>query len=192
MLVRALAAVVTGAALLAACASAEPAADPHSDLHPGHHPSTSRPTAPAGPFTTLDEVVAWTKDASGGRCSDARTATPAELTTYLGADRARLYEPFVASWATCAVPPFQKVGLVLFKPDGVRALQEFWRAGLADGTLTENPDFSFGDGFAITSEELGTGELGLRHLWCEPVEGTGATVEPAGVDGCVFARTEGH
>ena len=115
-----------------------------------------------------------------------------EFAAYLGADRAKLYEPFVAAWATCAVPPFQKVGLVLFEPGGVLGLQESWKAGLAAGTLTENPDFGFGDGFALTSEELGTGELGLRHLWCRPVEGTDAVEEPAGVDGCVFARTEGH
>jgi hypothetical protein len=141
--------------------------------------------APAGPFTTLDEVVRWTRDASGGQCADARTATTPELASNLGADRARLYEPFVAAWATCAVPPFAKVGLVLVKPDGVRELQEAWKAGLADGTPAENPDFAFGDGFAITSEELGAGELGLRHLWCEPVGGTDAAPDPAGVEaGC--------
>ena len=188
MAVRAMAAALTGLALLAACTPFDPTADPHA----GHHPTTSRVIAPAGPFSTLEDVVKWTQDASGGQCADARTATMPEFTAYLGADRAKLYEPFVESWATCAVPPFQKVGLVLFKPDGVRGLQEFWKAGLAGGTLTENPDFSFGQGFAITSEELGTDELGLRHLWCKPVDGTDAVQEPAGVDGCVFAKTEGH
>jgi hypothetical protein len=185
VIVRAMASALIGSALLAACA---PAPDPHA----GHHSAPTAAVAPAGPFTTLDEVVRWTRDASGGQCADARTATMPEFTTYLGADRAKLYEPFMASWATCSVPPFAKVGLVLFKPGGLTGLQESWKAGLADGTLAENPDFGFGDGFAITSEELGVDELGLRHLWCKPVEGTEAVREPAGVDGCVFARTEGH
>jgi len=180
--VRGIVVALIGFTLLAACAGPDP--------HAGHT-STAVPPPPAGPFRTLDEVVRWTRAASG-RCADARPATMAEFTSYLGADRAKLYEPFVAEWATCAVPPFTKVGLVLFKPDGVRELQEFWRSGLADGSLTENPDFSFGDGFALTSEELGTGELGLRHLWCKPVEGTHAEQVPAGVDGCVFATTAGH
>ncbi|WNV83260.1 hypothetical protein [Umezawaea sp. Da 62-37] len=187
MALRAITAAFTGLLLLAACASTDPLADPHA----GHHPATSTTIYPAGPFTTLDEVVRWTRAASG-QCADAKAATMPEFASYLGADRARLYEPFVAEWATCSVPPFSKVGLVLFKPDGVRALQESWKRGLADGTLTENPDFGFGDGFALTSEELGTGELGLRHLWCRPVAGTDAEQEPAGVDGCVFARTEDH
>jgi len=188
MVVRAMTPALIGLALLAACAPAEPTTDPHAS----HHPATTKVTAPAGPFTTLDEVVKWTRDASGGQCADAKTATMAEFASYLGADRAKLYEPFVAAWATCAVPPFAKVGLVLFKPDGLSGLQEFWKAGLADGTLAENPDFGFGDGFAITSEELGVDDLGLRHLWCKPVEGTEAVREPAGVDGCVFAKTDSH
>jgi len=188
MRVRAMTLALTGLALLAACAPTDPLADPHA----GHHPATAKVIAPAGPFTTLEEVVRWTRGASGGQCADAKTGTTDEFSSYLGADRAKLYEPFVASWATCSVPPFAKVGLVLFKPDGARKLQEFWKAGLAAGTLTENPDFSFGDGFALTSEELGTDDLGLRHLWCEPVEGTNAVTEPAGVDGCVYAKTEGH
>jgi hypothetical protein len=184
MAVRRIATALLGLALLAACGQT---VDPHA----AHHPAPTRVVAPAGPFTTLDEVVKWTQAASG-ECKDVKTASMADFASYLGADRAKLYEPFVAEWATCAVPPFSKVGLVLFKPDGARGLQEFWRQGLSNGTLTENPDFSFGDGFAITSEELGTNELGLRHLWCKPVEGSEAEQAPAGVDGCVYATTKSH
>jgi hypothetical protein len=184
MALRALAVALIGFAVLTACGTADP--------HAGHTASTTAHIAPpAGPFSTLDDVVKWTRSASG-QCADVTRATIPELASYLGEERAKLYEPFVAEWATCAVPPFTKVGLVLFKPDGVRDLQEFWKRGLADGTLEENPDFSFGDGFALTSEELGTGELGLRHLWCKPVEGQHAEQVPAGVDGCVFATTAGH
>src|SRR3954466_3814368 len=112
-----MASALIGSARVGGCAPAPdpPAAPP---------PAPTAAVAPAGPFTTLDEVVRWTRDASGGQCADARTATMPEFTTYLGADRAKLYEPFVASWATCSVPPFAKVGLVLFKPGGLTGLQE--------------------------------------------------------------------
>ncbi|GAA2817497.1 hypothetical protein [Crossiella cryophila] len=186
--------------LVAACGGGQPT-EP-ADAHGGHgaHGASPSPTATGAragsaslgtQLTSMDQVIDWVRQKTGA-CTDAKTVSKTELPGYLGELRAKRYEPFIAEWATCAVPEHAKIGLVLFTPDKIKELQRFWLRGLSEGTLGENPDFGFGNGFAVTSAEFGTEKLGLRHLWCKPVHGVQADTFPADAEGCVFAALPGH
>lgn len=175
---RALAAAAT--LVLAGCATATPDA-----------PDPTHDHAPTPTLTSMTDLAAWVRERTG-ECADLAPASTADLAEYLGPVRVRWYEPFVAEWATCAIEPYDRLGLVLFKPGHQRALQEFWARGLASGELTENPDWAFGDGFAVTAGPLGTERLGLRYLWCTPVDDPDAHTVPAGVEGCVYATPSHH
>lgn len=216
---RTLAALVTALLVLAGCATpaadppADPSAAPSGTVHhhdpadpsggdhhhdpadpPGgdHHPAGPTGTPALGrPFTSMDDLSAWVADTTG-ECADLAPASAADLADYLGPVRVRWYEPFVAEWATCGIAPYDRLGLVLFEPGQQRALQEFWARGLASGELTDNPDWAFGNGFAVTAGPLGVERLGLRYLWCEPVDDPDAHTLPADVDGCVYAAPDHH
>jgi hypothetical protein len=139
------------------------------------------------PVETMDDLASWVR-AVTGECADVTAAGEDELADYLGPTRVSWYGPFVAEWATCRIEPYDKLGLVLFEPGQQRALQEFWLRGLESGEIADNPDWAFGNGFAVTAGPLGTERLGLHYLWCEPVEGTDAHTIPADVEGCRYAK----
>jgi hypothetical protein len=175
--------------LLAGCSSGSAAA-PHHDH--ALVPAGSSGTAALGQnLTSLGDVSAWVQR-STDECRDVKPASKQELADYLGPLRYSWYEPFVAEWATCSVKPYAKLGLVVFKPGQQQALQEFWQRGMSAGELTGNPDWAFGNGFAITAGELGIERLGLRYLWCTPVDVPNADTVAADVDGCTFVTWQHH
>ncbi|MCT2586383.1 hypothetical protein [Actinophytocola gossypii] len=187
------------ALLLAGCSASDDPGDQGDQVggH-GHHraPNNDPQLIPAGkvgapalgqPVESMDELTAWVREVTG-ECADPAEADAAELADYLGPTRVEWYGPFVAEWATCGIEPHDRLGLVLFEPGQQRALQEFWLRGLESGELAENPDWAFGNGFAVTAGPLGTQRLGLHYLWCEPVDLPDAHTVPADVEGCVYAR----
>jgi hypothetical protein len=143
------------------------------------------------PVESMRDLSTWVQRATG-ECASVSGATMDDLADYLGPTRVPWYEPYVAEWATCAIEPYDKLGLVLFKPGQQRELQASWLRGLRSGRITDNPDWAFGNGFAITAGPLGAERLGLRYLWCEPVEVPDAETIPADVDGCVYATVDHH
>jgi len=182
---------------LTGCSGAEPPAEPTGGGH-GHHRAVNNDPQliPAGkvgapalgqPVESMDELATWVREATG-ECDEVAPAGEAELAEYLGPKRVTWYGPFVAEWATCRIEPYDRLGLVLFEPGRQRALQEFWLRGLRSGELADNPDWAFGNGFAVTAGPLGARRLGLHYLWCEPVDHPGAHTVPADVEGCVYAR----
>jgi hypothetical protein len=137
------------------------------------------------------EVGAWVR-ARTGECVDPKAATIEQFADFVGPLRAKLYAPYVAEWATCSVSPYEKLGLVVFRPDRMAAFQESWKASVAAGEVRGDPDFAFGKGFAL-SATTGLERLGLRYLRCTPVDGTALSPEPAEAPGCVYtAMPQGH
>ncbi len=155
------------------------------------------PTATAGAaalgrsFDTVEELAAWVA-ARTGECDNFEPATFEELASFLGSERMTLYEPFIAEWGTCTVEPFVRLGLVIFGPGQLAELQREWSQALAEGRVSGNPDFGFGNGFALTGVVEG---LGLSYLWCtpdQPTDAAGMIYVPGDVEGCVFARPHHH
>jgi len=183
--------------LLSACGGADEA--PPSDPHAGHgadhdadhgtnHGAGHEAAAPAGPITSLAELITFVQDGTGS-CADATTASTAEFADFIGPMLLDLYEPFVAEWATCSIPSFPKLGLILFKPGMQKDFEISWKRALDSGRVTGDPVFSFGDGYAVTS--LAVYQLGLYRLSCNdsnPAEGR----IPAHTDGCYFVSSEHH
>jgi hypothetical protein len=164
----------------------------------GHHqaPADDPNLVPAGDTGTpalgqllddMNKLSSWVRDRTG-ECTDVAEADDDELADYLGPTRVTWYGPFVGEWATCEIQPYSKLGLVLFEPGQQRALQEFWLRGLASGEISDNPDWAFGNGFAVTAGPLGIERLGLHYLWCEPVGVEPTHTIPADVEGCTYAR----
>jgi hypothetical protein len=175
--------------LMAGCTSEPTAAQHHNN---NLVPAGSSGSAALGQhFTSLRDVSTWVQQTTD-ECDDVQPASKEELASYLGPLRYSWYEPFVAEWATCSVKPYAKLGLVLFKPDQQRALQEFWQRGMSAGQLADNPDWAFGNGFAVTAGQLGIERLGLRYLWCKPVDVPHAETVAADVDGCTFVTWQHH
>ncbi|MGW5051627.1 hypothetical protein [Actinokineospora sp. NPDC004072] len=184
MLVR-LAAVAAVTAALAACS-------------PGHH--ADRMLIPAGssgsaalsqPVGELEALIDWVQSATD-ECDDAESATEQQLREYLGPTRFPWYAAYVGSWATCAVAPYAKIGLVVFAPGAQAQFQQDWAAALRAGEERSNPDWAFGNGFAVTAGPLGVERLGLRYLMCEPGELPASGTVPADVPGCVYAAVDHH
>lgn len=153
-------------------------------------PSHQHGGEPVPVLHTTSEVAAWLQARTGG-CTEPRTATPEQLAEFLGPQRAALHVPFVAEWATCAVPPYERLGLLVFRPDGAADLQRSWLQALADGSITDDPDLAFGDGFALTGY-LGLEHLGLRHLRCTPPDPTDVDPVPAETPGCRYTPIRHH
>jgi hypothetical protein len=164
----------------------------------GHHddpmliPAGSTGVAALGqPMADLDRVVSWVQKVTD-ECDDASPATSEQLAEYLGPQRFEWYSEYVAQWATCKVAPYDKIGLVVFEPQAQKALQEAWIAALKAGEERSDPDWAFGNGFAVTAGALGVEEMGLRYLMCEKGEIPGAEVVASDVEGCVFAAFDHH
>ncbi|APU15810.1 MULTISPECIES: hypothetical protein [Actinoalloteichus] len=173
-------------------AGADPAPESTGDegQHEGH--AEGEGIAALGEsFDSMDELAAWVQDETG-ECAEVAPADRDDLVDYLGPQLAEHYEPFVSEWATCSIPPYDRLGLVRFEPARLIEFQESWQQAQADGRLTDNPDWAFGNGFAITAGPAGNDELGLHYLWCAPVDIEDAHRIPADVEGCEFARTEHH
>ena len=140
------------------------------------------------PISTMDDLVDWMRERTGGSCEDAKPESKEEFTRFVGPELVNLYEPFVAQWATCAMPPnYPKVGLVLF--NDLTAFQQSWRDAKKAGRVSDGPSFSFGNGFAVTAGFLGVHELGLYYLRCDYDDPQVHQVS-ADVAGCVFANPE--
>ncbi|MGX7828648.1 hypothetical protein ACTG9Q_26490 [Actinokineospora sp. 24-640] len=164
----------------------------------GHHddpmliPAGERGAAALGqPISDLEALIRWVGKATD-ECDDAEPATERELAEYLGPTRFPWYESYVGEWATCGVEPYDKIGLVVFAPDAQVAFQKSWVAALGDGQDRNNPDWAFGNGFAITAGPLGVERLGLRYLMCTPEDIPAAVTVPSDVEGCVFAAFHHH
>ncbi|MCP2330406.1 MULTISPECIES: hypothetical protein [Actinoalloteichus] len=141
-------------------------------------------------FDTALELASWVAEETG-ECADPTPASEEEFRDFVGPLLIGLYEPYVAEWATCAVPPHDKLGLVIFDPDRFTEFQESWRDAVEEGEVRGNPDWSFGNGFAVTSGPTGAEEMGLHYLWCAPVDIEDAHLIPADAEGCDFAH-HGH
>ncbi|GGS32788.1 MULTISPECIES: hypothetical protein [Actinokineospora] len=180
--------LIAGVAVLAALTACSDA---------GHHddpmliPAGSSGAAALGqPVTELDTLVDWVQNATD-ECDDAEPATEQDLRDYLGPTRFPWYASYVGAWATCKVAPYEKIGLVVFAPGAQAAFQESWAAALRAGEDRSNPDWAFGNGFAVTAGPLGVERLGLRYLMCEPGDIPAEGAVPSDVEGCVFAAL-GH
>jgi hypothetical protein len=136
------------------------------------------------------DVGRWV-EARTGECSAPRVGSLEEFASFVGPLRAKLYAPFVSEWATCAVAPYEKLGLVVIRPSRMKEFMESWKASLAAGEVRGDPDFAFGDGFAL-SATTGLERLGLRYLRCTPVDASALSPEPAGVEGCFYTGMARH
>ncbi|MGO1057111.1 hypothetical protein [Crossiella sp. CA198] len=167
-------------ALLAGC-TAEPVA-PLADRGAG---------ALGPPITTMHALVDLVSDKTSG-CTVARPGTPEQLGRLVGAELRELYEPYIAEWSTCAVPPsYPKVGLLLFAPGKQIEFQRAWRDAMAKGAVGEGPTLAFGNGFAVTSGFLGVYQLNLYYLRCAYADDKIRQI-PADVDNCVFTQPPTH
>ncbi|WP_157767558.1 hypothetical protein [Actinosynnema pretiosum] len=149
-------------------------------------------TGSLGPqLTSTTEVADWVRERTG-ECEAPEARTIAEFAEFVGPLRADLYAPFVAEWGTCAVEPYERLGLVVFHRERMADFQRAWQRAVEEEKVSGDPDFGFGNGFAL-SGTLGLESLGLHHLRCGPVEGQDlGHVLPADVEGCVYSRPEGH
>ena len=144
------------------------------------------------PLATSSEVGKWVREKTG-ECDEVVPRTMDEFTEFVGPLRAKLYAPYVAEWATCEAGPYERLGLVVFQREKLTDFQRSWQGAMSAGEVSDNPDFGFGNGFAL-SGTLGLELLGLHELRCTPVE-PGADVGhtlPAEAEGCTYVQKPGH
>ncbi|MDU0292072.1 hypothetical protein NUG22_22910 [Saccharothrix longispora] len=171
-------------ALLVGSVACSPAADPASPLGAGN--------ALGPPLATPDQVAEWVEEKTG-QCGEPVPRSMEEFAEFVGPLRAKLYAPYVAEWATCSAGPYERLGLVVFQRERLADFQRAWQGALSSGEVSDDPDFGFGNGFAL-SGTLGLELLGLHTLRCTPVgpdDEVGHTV-PAEAEGCVYAQPPGH
>jgi len=179
-LLKSVAAALLALTLIAGCA-AKPVA-PLADRGAG---------ALGQPVTSMGQLVDLVSERTSG-CTDARAGSTGELSRLVGTELLELYEPYVAEWSTCAVPPsYPKVGLLLFAPGKQTEFQRSWRDAMAKGTVGDGPTLAFGNGFAVTAGFLGVYQLGLYYLRCAYADDKVRQI-PADVDNCVFAQPPAH
>lgn len=144
------------------------------------------------PLSTSSEVGEWVREKTG-QCDEVVPRTMTEFAEFVGPLRAKLYAPYVTEWATCKAGPYERLGLVVFQREKLADFQHAWQQALAGGEVSDDPDFGFGNGFAL-SGTLGLELLGLHELRCTPVrpdDDVGHTV-PAEAQGCIYTQTSGH
>ncbi|GGP77188.1 hypothetical protein [Saccharothrix coeruleofusca] len=134
-------------------------------------------TALGPPLTTTTQIAEWLREKTG-ECAQAEQRTMEQFAEFLGPLRTKLYAPYVAEWATCKVGPYERLGLVVFHRDRLAEFQKSWQAARASGEVGDDPDFGFGNGFAL-SGTLGLESLGLHHLRCSPAAGSASTANSA-------------
>lgn len=144
------------------------------------------------PLATSAEVGEWVREKTG-QCDEVVSRSMDEFAEFVGPLRAKLYAPYVAEWATCEAGPYERLGLVVFQREKLTDFQRSWQGAMAGGEVSDNPDFGFGNGFAL-SGTLGLELLGLHELRCTPVgpgEEVGHTL-PAEAEGCTYVQKPGH
>ncbi|MEU4742730.1 hypothetical protein AB0G02_20010 [Actinosynnema sp. NPDC023658] len=144
------------------------------------------------PLATSAEVGKWVEEKTG-ECDEVVSRSMEEFAEFVGPLRSKLYSPYVAEWGTCKAGPYERLGLVVFQRDKLADFQHAWQGAMAGGEVSDNPDFGFGNGFAL-SGTLGLELLGLHDLRCTPV-GPDEVVEhtlPAEAEGCVYVLKPGH
>ncbi|MFD1146563.1 hypothetical protein [Saccharothrix hoggarensis] len=144
------------------------------------------------PLGTSAEVAAWVEEKTG-QCDEVASRSIEEFADFVGPLRAKLYAPYVVEWSTCQAGPYERLGLVVFQREKLADFQRAWQGALSSGEVSDNPDFGFGNGFAL-SGTLGLELLGLHELRCTPVgpdDEVGHTV-PAEAQGCVYTQKPGH
>ncbi|GAA1275966.1 hypothetical protein [Saccharothrix xinjiangensis] len=144
------------------------------------------------PLATPAAVGEWVHEKTG-ECTEVQPRTMAEFDEFVGPLRSRLYAPYVVEWGTCRVGPYERLGLVIFQREKLADLQRAWQGARSTGEVADDPDFGFGNGFAL-SGTVGLEALGLHHLRCTPVtpEEQVAHTIAAEAEGCVYAQREGH
>lgn len=144
------------------------------------------------PLSTSSQVGEWVREKTG-ECGEVTPRTIEEFADFVGPLRAKLYAPYVAEWATCKAGPYERLGLVVFQREELADFQRAWQGALAGGEVADDPDFGFGNGFAL-SGTLGLEVLGLHQLRCTPVEPDDDVEHtlPAEAQGCVYAQASGH
>ncbi|MFD8497175.1 hypothetical protein [Amycolatopsis sp. NPDC059657] len=143
------------------------------------------------PMASTTTLAAWVGERTGA-CRDVTTPSREDFARFIGPQWTTLYQPFVAEWATCSVPPnFPKVGLLVFRDGRFPEFQAHWREAMASGRVNDGPAFGFGNGFAVTQGFLATSRLGLYYLRCHYDDPQVHRI-PADVEGCVFANPEHH
>ncbi|MFI9812855.1 hypothetical protein [Saccharothrix variisporea] len=144
------------------------------------------------PLGSPAEVAAWVEEKTG-ECDDPTDRTIEEFAEFVGPLRATLYAPYVDRWATCKAGPYERLGLVVFQREKLADFQRSWQEAMKTGQISDNPDFGFGNGFAL-SGTLGLELLGLHQLTCTsapPPPSAGHTL-PAEAPGCQYVQFEGH
>ncbi len=144
------------------------------------------------PLATPADVAEWVHEQTG-ECDDPQPRTMDEFAEFVGPLRTRLYAPYVAEWATCRAGPYERLGLVVFHRDRLGDFQRAWQGALSSGEVSDDPDFGFGNGFAL-SGTLGLEVLGLHQLRCRPPgpqDQVGHTVA-AEAPGCAYVQQPGH
>ncbi|MGW4110817.1 hypothetical protein ACWEFJ_08050 [Actinosynnema sp. NPDC004786] len=144
------------------------------------------------PLGTPAEVGQWVREKTG-QCDEVVPRSMEEFADFVGPLRAKLYAPYVAEWGTCSAGPYERLGLVVFQREKLKDFQQAWQGAMAAGEVSDNPDFGFGNGFAL-SGTLGLELLGLHDLRCTPV-GPDEVVEhtlPAEAEGCTYVQKPGH
>ncbi|NUT91675.1 MAG: hypothetical protein HOY78_06545 [Saccharothrix sp.] len=159
----------------------------------GASDSTGLGTGALGPpLGSPAEVAAWVQEKTG-ECDEATDRTIEEFAEFVGPLRATLYAPFVDKWATCKAGPYERLGLVVFQREKLADFQRSWQEAMKAGQISDNPDFGFGNGFAL-SGTIGLELLGLHQLTCTPTPpppSAGHTL-PAETPGCTYVQFEGH
>ncbi|NUT47140.1 MAG: hypothetical protein HOV94_07465 [Saccharothrix sp.] len=144
------------------------------------------------PLATSAAVGEWVAEKTG-QCDEVVPRSMEEFAEFVGPLRAKLYAPYVAEWGTCSAGPYERLGLVVFQREKLADFQRAWQGAMASGEIADNPDFGFGNGFAL-SGTLGLDVLGMHDLRCKPVapgEGVGHTL-PAEAEGCTYTQKPGH
>jgi hypothetical protein len=140
------------------------------------------------PLDDTAKVAEWVNQ-NTGECDESQDRSMEEFAEFVGPLRAKLYAPYVAEWATCKAGPYERLGLVVFQRERLGEFQRTWQEAIKTGEIADDPDFGFGNGFAL-SGTIGLELLGLHQLRCRPLEFPVKHTLPAEQQGCVYAQTE--
>lgn len=151
------------------------------------------PTVGAGAlgdsFDSLEKLAGWLQQRTG-ECKDADRSSMDYFPRYFGETIGSLYIPYVADWGQCSIQDYDHLAMILFKPGQMPAFERVWKDAIDSGKIADNPHNVFGNGFAISADDIGK-QLGMHYLRCKPVKELNAVKIPADADGCVFSNVSG-